>query len=484
MNRPLRWYDTITFSIYFFGLNTLAQTMTPLIVPLLVQRFVGEARQGAAYGTIRLWSLMTALLVQALMGLLSDHSTLPWGRRRPFIVIGTLANLVILALVGLVTGMEGQAGYWTLFGLMLLMMTASNTAHGAVQGILPDLVPENRRGRFSGVKAVLEVPLPVIVVSFTVGKLIKAGNLWAALLVVMIVLLATMLLTLLVPEKRLEKAAPLDLKPFFQLVLMTALFTAVILGLGLALRWGMQLLAGVESATTLYVTLFAAGLAAMLVAVGLGVWLSVRLGIGSAAREHPSFAWWIINRLAFLVGATNLASFTVYYLQGRLGLVREAAAGPGSTLIMIVGVFILATALPSGWLVDRFGRKRLLAASGLVAALGTLAALSVPNLIVIYVGGVLIGAATGLFYTASWALGTDLVPKAEAGRYLGISNLAGAGAGAVGAYIGGPIADFFTARFPQFPGVGYVVLFAIYGLLFLFSVLALWGVKVEKGARR
>ena len=39
--------------------------------------------------------------------------------------------------------------------------------------------------------------------------------------------------------------------------------------------------------------------------------------------------------------------------------------------------------------------------------------------------------------------------------------LAGAGAGAIGAYIGGPIADSF----------GYVFLFAIYGVLFLLSFL-------------
>jgi MFS family permease len=118
-----------------------------------------------------------------------------------------------------------------------------------------------------------------------------------------------------------------------------------------------------------------------------------------------------------------------------------------------------------------------------VAALGTFIAIAVPNLIVIYLGGVLIGAATGMFYTANWALGTELVPKAEAGRYLGISNLAGAGAGAVGAYIGGPIADYFTVHVPGIPGLGYVLLFAIYGALFLLSVFALRGVRVPKRAQ-
>jgi len=130
-------------------------------------------------------------------------------------------------------------------------------------------------------------------------------------------------------------------------------------------------------------------------------------------------------------------------------------------------------ALLSGWLADRFSNKRLVALAGVVAAFGTLVVLLVPDLTVIYIGGCFIGAATGLFYTANWALGTGLVPKSEAGRYLGISNLAGAGAGAVGAYIGGPIADYFTVRVPGVPGLGYVLLFAIYGVLFLLSVVAL-----------
>ena len=70
------------------------------------------------------------------------------------------------------------------------------------------------------------------------------------------------------------------------------------------------------------------------------------------------------------------------------------------------------------------------------------------------------------------ALGTDLVPKAEAGRYLGISNLAGAGSRAIGAYIGSPMADYYTVHVPNAPGLGYVLLFAIYGTLFLLSIVA------------
>ncbi len=145
--------------------------------------------------------------------------------------------------------------------------------------------------------------------------------------------------------------------------------------------------------------------------------------------------------------------------------------------MMVVGIFILLSALPSGWLGDRFGHKRIAVVSGILAALGTLVILLSTSLTVIYIGGCMIGLATGLFFTANWALGTSLVPKGEAGRYLGISNLAGAGAGAVGAYIGGPIADFFTVRVPGIPGLGYVTLFAIYGALFLLSTVALTRIR-------
>jgi MFS family permease len=99
------------------------------------------------------------------------------------------------------------------------------------------------------------------------------------------------------------------------------------------------------------------------------------------------------------------------------------------------------------------------------------------DLTVINIGGGIVGLAAGLFYPANWALGTQLAPKEEAARCLGISNLAGAGAGAVGAYIGGPIADFFTRNAPQDPGLGYVLLFSIYGLLFLLSIFALTQIK-------
>jgi MFS family permease len=471
--RETHWYDYVRINIYWLGLTMIAQT-NGLIVPLLVQRFVGPAQQGTAFGRLRLYTLMVALLAQALMGMLSDHNTSRWGRRRPFILAGTLVN------IGCVLAVVASPSYWFLFAVIMASQVASNIAHAGEQGLIPDLVPEDRRGRFSGVKSIMEL-LPVILVAFTVGPLVANGQMWLAVAVAVSILFVAMLVTMLVPEQPLEeRPGELDWRPFGRLVAMTLVFLLVILGTGTAVEQVGALLGEDVSAPVLIAVMGIAGLLAIVIAVVVGVWASVRISIGAEeVRRAPSFPWWVVNRLAFFVGTTNLSGFGVYFLQARLGIEGEAAAGPISQLMMIVGIMILLFAFPSGWLADRIGRKRLVALSGIVAAAGAAVIVFAPSLAAMYVGGALIGIATGTFFTTNWALGTDLVPKEKAGRYLGISNLAGAGAGAVGAYVGGPIADYLTARVPQLPGVGYVLIFGIYGVLFLVSAIVLVAVHED-----
>jgi MFS family permease len=478
MKRPLRWYDLLTVNIFFLGLTAMSQT-NGLVQPLLVQQFVGDAAKGSAYGTLRLWSLMTALLLQAVMGMLSDRSTLPLGRRRPFIFLGTIGSLFVITMIGLSANFEGDTGFWFLFSMTILLAVVANMAQAAQQGLIPDLVPEQKRGLYSGVKAILEVPLPMILVAFTIARLIARGQMWNGLFLLMGILVIAMVIAMFVPEKRQEKApGPFNWRPLLRLLAMAGGFTAIILGLGQIINWIGGALAQVDSVNLRVAVMGIAGLTAMLIAIALGVWVSVRISVGRvAAEQRPAFTWWVINRLAFLVGAFNLSTFAVYFIQARLGYVREQAAGPASLLMTVVGVFILVSALPSGWLADKFGRKPLIALAGILGAAGVMIALSVPSLTIIYIGGCLIGIGTGFFYAANWALGTELVPREEAGRYLGISNLAGAGAGAVGAYIGGPIADYFTVAVPEVQGLGYVLLFGIYGTLFLLSVGALAFIK-------
>jgi len=471
MERKIHWYDTITINIFYFAITARSQTLA-LIIPLLVQTFVGEEVKGTALGNIRLWGLMGALLFQALAGILSDRNTSRMGRRRPFILIGAAAEVIVLIGIGVIAStMKGMTGYWVLFGAYLLSMLSSNTGHAATQGLIPDIIPESKHGVFSGFKAFFELPAPLIFVSFVVSKLVGAGNIWGGLLVLCVVLIFCAAIAMFVREKPIkEPPFKMNWKPILRLVAMTAVFTVIILGAGALVSY-VNSLTIILADTPKLIAVIAAGVLGMMVAVILGVWASVRISIGVKAKgDNASFTWWIINRLSFLVGSTNLSVFAVYFLQERFAdqgsAVIEELFG---MLMLLVGLSIFVSSIPAGWLTDKFGRKPICAFSGVLATAGTIVVTASVSVLMLYIGGVMIGIGIGFFFSASWALGTTLVPKEEAGRYLGIQNLAGAGAGAIGAYIGGPIGD----------AVGFTILMSIFGFLFLVSTIALFGIKDE-----
>jgi len=71
------------------------------------------------------------------------------------------------------------------------------------------------------------------------------------------------------------------------------------------------------------------------------------------------------------------------------------------------------------------------------------------------------------------------VPQKEAGRYLGLTNLATAG-GSAAARLEGPLIDFFNSRSP---GQGYTALFLVNGLFVLLSTLAILKVRESAAAQ-
>lgn len=456
--RKLRWYDFLFINANWFALTLRSQLLTVLIVPLLVQRFVGEAQKGTYFGTMRLWALMVALLMQAFFGLLSDQARFSWGRRRPFILIGALLEILVILSIIWVAALEGMSGYALLFAAYLASMIFSNMSQAGTQGLIPDLVPQEKRGIASGVKMLLEAPLPLLVVGLVIAPLVKSGNLTAAILVTCAIMLLGMGLTMLVRENRPEPSGkPLNWRPFLSLVLMTGLFTLVILGLGQVVKFFIAALPGAPR-----LVFGAVGVLAMTLAVVVGIFASLTIHLDQTVRQNTPFIWFIISRLAALVAINNIASFLLYFVQEKFNLPGEKAAGLAGQLPMALGASVLIFGLIAGWLADRFDRRMLTSLSGLVGAAGVVVILVGSDVPAMYVAAAIIGLAYALFNVSSWALGTDIIPKERAGEFLGLQNLAGAGAGAIGAYIGGVIAD----------RSGYLLLMGMFGVMFLLSAVA------------
>jgi MFS family permease len=202
------------------------------------------------------------------------------------------------------------------------------------------------------------------------------------------------------------------------------------------------------------------------------VFLGASVGIGKEAVNQRSFIWWIVNRLLILAAITGVRDFAQYYLRDVLKVTNPATEN--TRLLLAIAAFLVPATLVGGKLGDRFGRKRVLLASAVIATVGTVVLLTSHTMLMVYISGGIIGLGYGFFMACSWALGTELVPASESGKYLGISNLAGAGAGIVGTGIGGPMADSFNAITP---GLGYLVIYGIYAGLIVISAVVLVKVK-------
>jgi MFS family permease len=101
--------------------------------------------------------------------------------------------------------------------------------------------------------------------------------------------------------------------------------------------------------------------------------------------------------------------------------------------------------LPAAWLSDRYGRKRVLYGSFVLAAVGVALLAVAPLVEVALLALVPIGLSAGAFLTVDWALMTDIIPKATTGRYMGISNVATATAGPLGLTVAGVVLAVVTA---------------------------------------
>ena len=484
MKRSLHWYDFLAMNSYFFGTSLASGILTPVLIPALILLFMPPDQKNTYLATLRVVGLAVAMFIQPLAGMFSDRSTLRWGRRRPYIFISAVFNIVFLAIIAFSTDLRAAPGsffgwplaFAVLMGGNILLQISANIGQGALQSFIPDLAPEHQRGRASGFKSVLELLPTLLLVVLGIGKLVDAGYFWGVVGIIMGGYLLTMLITVLfVKEEPLkEKPAGATGGAALRLLALTVIFVAISQAAVWLVKTSGDFLTAQEASIGVQVAVIGlAGLAGMAGSIFLGVYLGAWVGIGKDAPRQKGFIWWVVNRLLFLAAIGSIQGFALYYLTD---VVKVSNPGFITTILMgAVALFLLPSAVGSGYLADRIGRKRLVGGSGLVAALGTLLLLlSGPNLPLIIASGCVIGLGTGIFFATNWAMGTDLVPKQDAGKYMGISNLAGAGAGIVGAGIGGPMADFFNHLSP---GLGYIVIFGIYGMLFLLSVATLSKVK-------
>ncbi len=384
----------MALSAYWVAINYLWQGMGALILPRLIVGTIPSAHRGVALAALSVAGAAVAILVQPVAGALSDRVRVSWGRRKPFMVVGTVGDVVCLL------GLALAGSYGALLIPYCALQVCSNTAEGAYQGLLPDQVPEGERGRAAGYYG-LAVFVGTGLGFLLTGQLIAVGHLSLALGTVAAVVLLALAVTLrFVPDTPAESQGPSR----------------------------RQALLGIFSFNF---------------------------------RSHPAFTWLLVSRLLALMGITGLTDFALLYLKatfysGGGAEIANRASGATSVLLAVVVVCAAVVTLPAGKLSQRWGRVRMVRWAAWLGAAGTLLLIAAPSLLFVYAVGVMVGSAFGMLLSVDWALVTDLVPAAESGRFMGISNLATAGAGILATAIGGPLLDLGNGAHA---GAGFPLLF-------------------------
>ena len=378
---PLPLSHLVRISAYWLGLTAI-DAAVGLVVQNRIQfdGFVSALEVGRALFFVGVGGAIVSIIVQPTVGSISDYTVSRWGRRKPFIVIGSLLDVVFLLGIAYANSLVALAAF------VILLSFSTNVARGPFQGYVPDLTPERQVGMASALVGLMQILGNVT--GFAIASVAAGyGDIPLALVAVAVVELVTML-SVVLRVGRGQPPNPRDGRSWAD--------------------------------------------------IAKGTWATDIL------RER-SYVYLVASRLFFLMGGGILVNLIIAYLNQVHGLDQKAANETNLSLLAIVVVANLLAIIPAARLSDRIGRKPIIYASTLIGGTGVGLAALAPTIPVALLGGALFGASAGMFLSVDWALMTDIIPRAAAGRYMGLSNVATGSSTPLSIATGGIVVDLVNS---------------------------------------
>ena len=148
----------------------------------------------------------------------------------------------------------------------------------------------------------------------------------------------------------------------------------------------------------------------------------------TASYDMKGYYWFLIAMETIVGALTAMQIFALFFIRDKVGLDNPAAGAAALTLTIALGAAI--SVYPAGKILDRLGRMRVLYGSSIVIAIAAGLLLFLSTIIPLVILGLFIGIGAAMFLSGGWALITELVPRKNAARSLGLtafSTLAGTG---------------------------------------------------------
>ena len=406
-----------------FGISGVFLALDTVIMPVLVLAVASEGLKNTFLGVLGFSGLMVAALVQLAVGWFSDRTRSPLGRRIPYLLWGGIFSCVGIAGLGYATwylvseDIAFAAKYLALIGVWLFIQLNVNIAYGPYQALIRDLVPVGRIGIAASLKILMDAA-GVVTLIFISGRLIGHYTgadsikwLWLSLGVLGGAVLLATTITSLTVRSRETRGA------------------STIGGVGAAQQ--------------------------------------MRSGF------HPHLIWFLLSRFLMLTAVFIFPTYGLFFLRDVVGLENPAQAL--ANMVLPIGGALALSIYPAGWLSDRVGRKPVVLAGAVGAAIGAIAMLSADGALEVLIIATIIGASVGVLLSASWALANDLGTVGREAQHMGMVTIATVSGAAVAKIIG-PGVDLLNRASP---GWGYSGLFITCGALFLLGTLLLMPLKTE-----
>lgn len=378
--RKIKFSEHLTISSLWFATNFLWGALLLLLLPNQIRAMVPEHR-AQVLGLVTGAAAVIAIVVPLIVGALSDRCMSKLGRRRPYILWGTLLNVIGLALMYAAYASSKQVpvgaanGAWDAFthspGLMmyflayLVVQLGNNIATAAYSGFIPDLIEPSQRGTASGFMALMS-QVGTLAGAIVCGNVLGPQGEEVKFGVIALVLLGIMAITVAkVKENPLTEQRP-------------------------KIEWGPYI---------------------------KSLWIN--------PKEHPNFAWVWITRALVMLGFYAIVPFINDYLIDQIGI---KPADVNSKAPILMGVILFASSISGmvgGVISDRIGRKKVVYyANAMIAitALGFIFCRSEPQVLLV---GMLFGLGYGAYVSVDWALGTEVLPsKDNAAKEMAVWHIA------------------------------------------------------------
>ena len=172
---PVSISDQINLNVFWIANNFHWQALLAIVIPSMVAKFLGDANKDINLTIVVFWGTLVAVVVNPLIGAVSDYVTFRMGRRRPFMIIGTVLNVIVLAAFAFAPNLSPGILLFMFAFLFLLLQFSNNFANSPWSAIIADNVPSQQRGLTAGFNGLFTL-LGTIAGSVVAGLIVNKND--------------------------------------------------------------------------------------------------------------------------------------------------------------------------------------------------------------------------------------------------------------------------------------------------------------------